>query len=118
MDARERNYVESVRKAYSPEGKEDDRYVELRKLEKKIKRPIEILGFFLGIVGVLLFGFGLCICLGAVEIDIAIGIVLGLVGLAVVIVNYPLGRHLLERRKKRYAKEVLDLTDSLLNIKE
>lgn len=118
MDLRKRNDIPAFRKDALPAEKEDERYVELKNLEKKIRRPVEIVSFLLGILGILLFGAGLSICLEALKASFTLGVVFGILGLFILLVTYPFGKNWLERRKKRYAKKVLALTDSLLNIQE
>jgi hypothetical protein len=44
-----------------------------------------------------------------------VGIVVGLIGILLVSVNYPLYKKILNKRKKKYADKIFALSDQLLN---
>ena len=59
-------------------------------------------------------------CPGAVSQGIlwgimALGVAVGLVGIAMVSLTYPLYARMLKSRKKKYGREILRLSDELLN---
>jgi hypothetical protein len=41
------------------------------------------------------------------------GIVIGLVGMAMVLINYPIHKAILNARKKKYATQILKLSDKI-----
>ena len=43
------------------------------------------------------------------------GIVIGIVGMLMAIINYPIYKGILGSRKKKYAAEILELSDRLMN---
>jgi hypothetical protein len=45
----------------------------------------------------------------------ALGIVIGVIGIALVSVNYPLFLAIMKTRKKKYAEKVIALSDELLS---
>ena len=70
----------------------------------------------LGIIGTLIFGTGMCFGLGVFgtgAIFMFIGVLLGIVGAAVCIINYPLYKKLLKKGKEKYAFEILELAKEI-----
>ena len=47
--------------------------------------------------------------------SMAFGIGIGLVGIALTLTTYPLFKAILKSRKNKYAKQIFELSDSLLN---
>lgn len=117
MDERlnEAEFAERIRKGYMPEEEND--MERLRKLDRKVRRPAEIAAYTVGIAGALVLGTGMCITMGVIGASnlFPLGVVVGVVGLAIAGLNYFMYRAILKRRKKKYAGEVLELSDKLLN---
>ena len=110
MKEQERNIVESIREEYAP--REENDFDKLRSLDRKVRMPAEVLAY---VLGVLVLGVGMCIALQAIAAPVALGIVVGVAGIAIVSVNYPIYRAVLNARKRKYASRVLELGDKLLN---
>ena len=107
-------YAESVAKEYMPQ--ETNKVRQLKKLDEKAKLPAFITALSIGIIGALIFGTGMCFALGqfgAGALFMAAGIVLGLVGAAICIINYPLYKKLLKKGKEKYAFEILELAKEI-----
>lgn len=89
----------------------------LKKLDRKAKLPANIFAYGFGIAAALIFGLGLCLCMqviGAGTIAfMVLGVVLGLFGLAGMSVNYPVYRRMLEKGKKQYAFEIMELAKQI-----
>lgn len=113
MKEQERNIVESIREEYAP--REENDFDKLRSLDRKVRMPAEVLAYVLGVLGALVLGVGMCIALQAIAAPVALGIVVGVAGIAIVSVNYPIYRAVLNSRKRKYASRVLELGDKLLN---
>ena len=109
-----RKRKESVAKEYMPQ--ETNKVRQLKKLDEKAKLPAFITALSIGIIGALIFGTGMCFALGqfgAGALFMAVGIVLGLVGAAICITNYPLYKKLLKKGKEKYAFEILELAKEI-----
>ena len=107
-------YAESVAKEYMPQ--ETNKVRQLKKLDEKAKLPAFITALSLGIIGTLIFGTGMCFALGqfgAGAVFMAVGIVLGLVGIAVCVINYPLYRKFLKKGRDKYSYEILELAKEI-----
>ena len=109
--------IEEIRKAYLP--KEEDKMTELRRLHAIPTQKAQTLSLTVGIIGLLILGTGMSLCmteLGAAlgSLAMVLGILVGLAGLAMVAVSYPLYRRTLEQERAKIAPEILRLTDELL----
>ena len=109
--------VEQIRKAYLP--KEEDKMTELRRLHAIPTQKAQTLSLTVGILGALILGTGMSLCmteLGAAlgNFSMVLGILVGLVGLVMAAVSYPLYRRRLEQERAKIAPEILRLTDELL----
>ena len=112
-----RQEVEQIRKAYLP--KEEDKMAELRRLHAIPTQKAQTLSLTVGILGALLLGTGMSLCmteLGAAlgSLAMVLGIIVGLVGLAMAAASYPLYRRTLEKERAKIAPEIIRLTDELL----
>ena len=103
-------YAESIAKEYAP--KNSTKIAALRKLDRKAKLPATIFTYTFGIISSLVLGTGMCFALqvlGSGLIGMAIGIIVGIIGLAGCGVNYPIYKKILESGKKKYAYEIVEL---------
>jgi uncharacterized membrane protein YuzA (DUF378 family) len=74
-----------------------------------------------GSIGAVVMGGGMSMVmtdiaktLGA-EMSMTVGIVVGVVGLAMVIANFPIYKAILAKRRKRYADRIIAVSDQLIN---
>ena len=103
-------YAESIAKEYAP--KDSSKITALRKLDKKSKTPATIFTYTFGIISSLILGTGMCFAmqvLGSGIIDMLIGIIVGVIGMIGCGINYPIYKKMLERGKKKYAYEIVEL---------
>ena len=114
MTMAENKTVERIRGDYLPA--ERTKLDELKALDRKVKRPAEIFAYTFGVIGSLVLGTGMCLAMKVIGNMMPLGIGVGLVGIALVTVNYFLYKKILKSRKQKYANEILKLTDDLLNV--
>ena len=103
-------YAESIAKEYAP--KNNSKIVALRKLDRKAKRPANIFTYTWGVISALTFGTGMCLgmqVIGSGMYDMAVGIIIGIVGMIGCGINYPIYKKMLENGKKKYAFEIVEL---------
>lgn len=110
--AKQQEEIEKIRQKYLP--KEDSAMERLHKLDEKVTRKSTMISIGIGIAGSLVFGAGISIILTASEDLFAAGIVLGVIGFLVLALAYPAYSVILERERKKYAPEILELTEQLL----
>lgn len=108
----EKIIAEEIRAQYRE--KEDTKLDELIKLDRKVKVPCEIFAYCFGIVGALILGLGMCLAMKVIGNVMALGIVIGVVGLAAVSLTYPLYVRMIKNRKKKYGQKILQLSDEIL----
>lgn len=114
MNANEKKYVEKTLKSY--EEKEVTKIDELRALDKKAKKGANVFAYVFGSIGSLVLGFGMCVAMQVILADLmVVGIIVGLVGIAMVSSNYWLYQKLLLKGKKKYAEQIKNLSNELLN---
>ena len=115
--AQRQREVEEIRKAYLP--KEEDKMDQLRKLHAQPARKAQAVSIALGVIGALILGTGMSLCLtdlGAPlgSFAMAIGIPVGIAGMVLVALAYPVFNRRLKKEREKIAPEILKLTDELL----
>lgn len=115
--AQRQQEVEEIRKAYLP--KQEDKMDQLRKLHALPTQKAQAASIALGVTGALILGTGMSLCmtdLGAAlgSLAMAVGIPVGIAGIVLVALAYPVFKRRLKKERERIAPEVLRLTDELL----
>ena len=103
-------YAESIAKDYAP--KDHSKIVAIKKLDARAKLPATIFTYTFGILASLVVGVGMCLAMqviGGTPILTALGIVVGIIGFIACGINYPIYKKILNRRKKKYAYEIVEL---------
>ena len=113
--ANERKEIEDIRKQYSEKQEKNKKLERLKLLDKKVKNLPVALSISAGIVGTLIFGTGLAMIL---EWNKLIwGAIVCAVGIVPIILAYFLYKKTYTKLKDKYGKEILKLSDELLNNK-
>lgn len=105
--------VEQIRTKYSE--KEYTQLDKLKALDKKVSKPAIIFAYIFGTFSSLVLGTGMSFAMKVIGDSMAMGIVIGLVGILMAVINYPIYKKILASRRKKYADEVMKLSDELLN---
>ena len=113
MSNNEMQAVEKIRAQYTEQKK--TKLDELKELDERVKRPAEIFAYTFGVVGALVLGTGMCLAMKVIGDMMALGIVIGVVGIGMVSVTYALYQKILKARKRKYSADILALSDELLN---
>lgn len=115
MSEREK-IVKEIKEGYEP--KEKTKYDELIALNRKVELPAYIFAYAFGVIGALILGVGMCLAMQVIGTGVplmVLGIVVGIIGIALVSVNYPIFLAIMKSRKKKYAEKVIALSEELLN---
>ena len=108
-------FAQQIANEYTP--KDATKIVKLKKLDKKAKQGASIFVYSFGILSTLVFGFGMCLSMKVVgsgnTASIVSGIILGIIGIALISVNYPIYKKILEKGKQKYAFEILELAKEI-----
>lgn len=108
----EKAEAELIRKNYEERG--ESKLDKLRRLDRRVKRPAMIFSLVFGIAGALVLGTGMCLAMKVIGDFMALGVVVGFVGIAMVSANCFIYRAIFNARRKKYGKEILDLSGELL----
>ena len=93
----------------------------LRELDAKVKRPANVFAYIFGSVSAIIMGAGMSLVMTDIGAAIGMnstmlpGIVIGIVGMLMAIVNYPIYKGILGKRKKKYTAEILELSNTIMN---
>lgn len=108
-------YAEQLANEYTP--KETSKVIRLRKLDKKAKQGSNIFAYTFGIISALIIGIGMCLSMKVIgsgnTVSVALGIVIGIIGFACAGINYLVYKKLLEKGKKKYAFEIIELAKEI-----
>jgi len=115
--AAQQQEVEDIRKKYLP--KEEDKMEQMRKLHAIPTQKAQAASLAIGIIGALIMGTGMSLAMtdiGAAlgSLAMVIGIVIGIVGMVLVALAYPLYNRVLKKQREKIAPEILRLSDELL----
>lgn len=114
MDVKERKYIEKVTSNYCE--KEQTKIDEIKALDSKAKKPVLIFSYVFGTIASLILGFGMCVAMGVIlEKLMWMGIVVGVIGIALCLLTYPLHKKIMMIRKNKYKHQILQLSNQLLN---
>ena len=93
----------------------------LRELDAKVKRPANIFAYAFGSISAIIMGAGMSLVMTDIGAAIGItdalvpGIVIGVLGLGMALLTYPIYKGILNARKKKYGDEILALSDRIMN---
>lgn len=112
--AKENAEVQAIRKKYLP--KSESKLEELKRLDETVQASGMVESLCAGIGGALIFGLGLCLAMqviGSGLVMMIIGVLIGIVGMAGMLVAYPVYRKVFSATKEKYAPRILELTAEL-----
>ena len=119
MNKNDQQFVaQKIRAQYM--GKEVSELAALRELDAKVKRPANVFAYTFGSIAAIIMGAGMSLVMteiGAVigmEKTMIPGIVIGVVGMILALVNYPIYKAILGSRKKKYADQILKLSENIM----
>ncbi len=109
--------IKNIRKKYA--APEEDKMEQLRRLDRQVTQKAQSWSIALGVLGALILGTGMSLAmteLGAAAgaLALVLGIFVGVVGIVLVALAYPVYLHLLKKERQRVAPEILRLTDELM----
>lgn len=118
--AKEQAEIKKIRQKYEPQ--QEDGMTKLRKLDTKASERATVIALVLGIIGALVLGSGMSIImtdigaiLGVTGIaGMIVGIILGLIGIVLISLAYPIYSKVLKNERKKIAPEILRLTEELM----
>ncbi|MBQ7398986.1 MAG: hypothetical protein IJW06_00810 [Clostridia bacterium] len=110
--AKEQEEVKNIRKKYLP--REEDKMLLLRRLDESVYQKASAIALIVGIIGALVMGVGMSCCMVWAGVWFIPGIIVGIAGIALVCLAYPVYNKTLKKERERIAPEIIRLTDELM----
>lgn len=110
--------VQKIRTQYTE--KEHSQVDALKKLDAKVKRPVNVFAYIFGGIGAIIMGSGMSLVMSDIGNVLGMtspmlpGVIIGVIGIAMLLANYPIYKGLLSSRKKKYAGQVLALSNKIM----
>lgn len=107
--------VQKIRTQYME--KESTKLEALKKLDARVKRPAHVFAYVFGSIGAIIMGSGMSLIMTDIGASIGIenvmtsGTIVGIVGMLMAIINYPVYKGILSSRRKKYADQIMELCD-------
>ncbi len=110
--------VQKIRTQYTE--KENTELSKLRALDAKVKKPANVFGYVFGAVSAIIMGSGMSLVMTdigetvGIGNNMAAGIIIGVIGMLMALITYPVYKKILSSRKKKYASEIIELSDKIM----
>ncbi len=121
MNTKDREFiVQKIRTQYMEKSTEQNQLDLLRELDAEVKRPANIFGYVFGSIGAIIMGAGMSLVMTDIGAQLGIGdgmvpgIIVGIAGMLMTLVNYPIYSNILASRKEKYAERILKLSDKIM----
>lgn len=120
--AKEQTEIKAIRDKYAAPEQTEDKLSLLRRLDGAVTKKATTAALILGIVGSLVLGTGMSLAmteLGSVlglrgSLSMLVGIPVGLVGILLVSLAYPVYNRTLQKEREKIAPQILRLTEELM----
>ena len=112
--------VQKIRTQYTE--KEHTKLDELKELDKKVKAPANTFAYVFGSIGAIIMGSGMSLVMTDLGETLGMGdavipgVVIGVIGMVLALINYPMYKKLLNSRKEKYAEQIIALSDKLMEV--
>ena len=116
--------AQRIRAQYMEKEEQSTELDALRALDAKVKRPATVFAYVFGCISAIVMGAGMSLVMTDIGAMVGIlnplvpGIVVGIIGMALALLNYPMYKAILGNRKKRYGDEILSLSEKIMNTQE
>ena len=112
--------VQKIRTQYTE--KEHTSLDELKALDRKVKRPANVFAYVFGSISAIIMGAGMSLVMTEIgeviglapKMAMPVGILIGVVGIVLVCVAYPLYNRIVKKEREKIAPEIIRLTDELM----
>ena len=110
--------VQKIRTQYTE--KEHTGLDELKELDSKVKRPANVFSYIFGTISAIIMGSGMSLVMTDIGATVGVsdpmlpGIIIGIAGMFMAIINYPIYKGILGARRKKYADKIIALSDKIM----
>lgn len=113
--------VQKIRTQYMEKDSSQKELDYLRELDAEVKRPANVFGYVFGTVSAIFMGAGMSLVMTDIGTQLGIsdpmvpGVIIGIAGLLMAIINYPIFKRILSSRKNKYSGKILELSEKIMN---
>ena len=120
--AKEQEEIKAIRKKYAVEEQTEDKMTQLRRLDASVTQKATIVSLVFGVIGALILGIGMSLAMTDIGkiiglvggMAMLIGTLIGIIGIVLVCVAYPIYNRMVQKERERIAPEIIRLTDELM----
>lgn len=118
--AKEQEEIKNIRKKYATPMEEEDKMAQLRRLDASVYSKASAAALVIGVIGALIMGIGMSLIMTDIGktfgtfLALVIGIGVGVVGIVLVSLAYPVYNRTLKKEREKIAPEIMRLTDELI----
>ena len=110
--------VQKIRTQYIE--KEHTGLDELKELDTKVNRPANVFAYVFGSISTIIMGVGMSLVMTDIGATVGIsdsmlpGIIIGIAGMFMAIINYPIYKRILGARRKKFADKIIAISDKIM----
>ena len=110
--------VQKIRSQYTE--KESTELDALRELDAKVKRLANVFAYVFGSISIIIMGVGMSLVMTDIGATVGIsdsmlpGIIIGIAGMFMAIINYPIYKGILGARRKKFADKIIAISDKIM----
>lgn len=114
----EKFMAEKIRSRYIP--KENTEFDDLRTLDARVRRPANVFASVFGAASALVMGAGMSLAMTDIGYSLniprpmTVGIVIGIIGIVMAALTYPIYKKILTNRREKYADQIIELSDTIV----
>lgn len=118
--AKEQDEIKAIRKKYAMPEETEDKMAQLRSLDAAVTQKATTISLVFGIIGALIMGIGMSLIMTDIgkmlgtTLALIVGISIGIIGIVLVCLAYPIYNRTLKKEREKIAPEILRLTDELM----
>ena len=120
--AKQQEEIKAILKKYSAPAEQKDKMSQLRRLDESVTQKATVASLVVGIIGTLILGFGMSLIMSdfsdilglSQQLVMPIGIITGVIGIALTCCAYPLYNRTVKKERQKIAPEIIRLADELM----
>lgn len=120
--AKEQEEIKAIRKKYSTPEEAEDKMAQLRRLDAGVTQKAQAVSLVFGVIGALILGMGMSLAMTDIGkiigllggMAMLVGILIGIVGIVLISVAYPIYNCIIKKEREKIAPEIIRLTDELM----
>lgn len=110
--AKQQEEIRKIRNKYVTQ--EEDKMELLRKMDRSVTNKANMISIIVGTIGTLIMGIGMCCTMVWMGIWFIPGIIIGILGIGLLSVAYPIYNYKLKKEREKIAPEIIRFTDELI----